>query len=141
MFKKMIYVFLTLLLSFPVISSTDNSIRVSKLNADLITKIQKGEVKNLVVEFKLGDRLPVNLKAEGDLFESVDNNPTFVDVKRDFYVKVAGANIHMSFDGVDFKPINELLRGNISVGASSDQETISNFPASVINIAFSAFIK
>jgi hypothetical protein len=141
MFKKMIFVMLTLLLSTMVNAGTEGSIRVSKLSPELMNKIQKGQVQNLVVEFKQGDRLPVNLKAVGDLFESVDSNPTFVEVKRDFYVKVSGPNVHMSFDGLNFKPINELLRGNVSVGANADQGNAENFPASVINVVFSAFVK
>lgn len=141
MIKKMIFVILTLLLCLTVTANAESSIRVSKLSPELIAKIQKGEVENLVVEFKEGDRLPVNLKAEGDLFESVDSNPTFVEVKKDFYVKVTGSNIHMSFDGINFKPINELLRGSVSVGANSDNGNTENFPASVINVVFSAFLK
>lgn len=74
MFNKMIFVISALLICTSVTANTGSSIRVSKLSPELIAKIQKGEVKNLVVEFKEGDRLPVNLKAEGDLFESVDSN-------------------------------------------------------------------
>lgn len=141
MFKKMTFVILALLLCSAVKADTGSSIRVSKLGPEMMTKIQKGEVKNLVVEFKEGDRLPVNLKAEGELFESVDSNPIFVEVKKDFYVKVTGSNVQMSFDAVNFSPINELIRGSVSVGANSDNSNTVNFPASVINVIFSAFLK
>ncbi len=133
----MIFAMAALLMCSAVTANTGGSIRVTKLSSELISKIQQGEVKNLVVEFKL----PVNLTAEGDLFESVDSNPTFVEVKKEFYVKVTGSNVHMSFDGVNFKPINELLRGSVSLGANSDNGNTGHFPARVINVVFSAFVK
>lgn len=141
MFKKMILVILTLLLCSTVNASVENSIRVSKLSSELIARIQKGEVKNLIVEFKEGDRLPVNLKAEGDLFESVDSNPTFAEVKKDFCVKVDGSNLLMSLDGVNFKPFNQMARGSVSVGTNADGNNGTGFPAGAINIIFSAFLK
>lgn len=141
MLKKMFLVISTLLLCSTVNASVENSIRVSKLSSELIARIQKGEANNLVVEFKEGDRLPVNLKAEGDLFESVDSNPTFVEVKKDFYVKVDSSNLFMSLDGVNYKPFNQMVRGSVSVGTNADGSNGAGFPAGAINFIFSAFLR
>ena len=141
MFKKMTLVITILLICSAVNASVSNALRVTEINSELISKIQRGEVQNLVVMFKEGDRLPVNLKAEGDLFESVDKNPTFVEVKKDFHLKVIGKNLSMSFDGVHFKPFNELARGSIFVGTNADDNNSENSPVGVINIIFSTFLR
>ncbi len=120
-------------------ASVDNSIRVTKLSSNLIKKIQKGEVEDLVVEFKLGDRLPVNLKAEGDLFESVDSNPTFVEVKKDFYLNIKGSSLNMSLDGVNFKPFTKVAKSKLSISTPNDN-AIENYPASAINLVFSSLL-
>lgn len=141
MFKKMILVISALLACTVAMANVENVVRITKINSQVLNEIQKGEARDLIVEFREGDRLPVNLKAEGDLFVSIDNNSTVVEVKKDFYVKIIGSNMYMSFDGIDFKPINELLRGNVSIGAKSDQSSSESFPANVINVVFSAFLK
>lgn len=141
MFKKMIVLMGAILLSSSVMAGAIVPIRSTKLNAEYLSKIQKGEVENAVIEFLEGDRLPINIKAEGDLFESVDSNPTFVEVKKHFFVKIMKNNITMSFDGVTFKSIKELLGGSLTVNTSASNGDTESFPASVINVVFSAFIK
>lgn len=141
MFKKMIVLMGAILLNSSVMAGTIVPINSIKLTAEYLSKIQKGEVENAVIEFIEVDRLPINIKAEGDLFDSVDSNPTFVVVKKHFFVKIMKNNITMSFDGVIFKSIKELLSGSLAVNASSSNGDAQNFPVSVINVVFSAFIK
>lgn len=141
MFKKMIVLTGALLLSTSLMAGVIVPIRSTTLNSEFVSKIQKGEVENVVIEFLEGDRLPINIKAEGDLFESADSNSTFVGVKKHFFVKIMKSSITMSFDGEIFKSPKELLSGSLSVGASSSNGDTQNFPASVIHIVFNAFIK
>lgn len=141
MFKKMIFLAAALLLNTPLMAGAIVPIRSAKLNAEYLNKIQKGEIDNAVIEFLEGDRLPINIKAGGDLFESVDSNPTFVEVKKHFFVKIMKSNITMSFDGETFKSIKELLSGSLTVNVSSANGDTQNFPASLIYIVFSALVK
>lgn len=141
MLKRVIVLIGALLLSTSLMAESNVTIRSTKLNAEFLNKIQKGEVENTVIEFIEGDRLPINLKAEGDLFESADSNPTFVEVKKHFFVKIMKNDATMSFDGEIYKPIKELLRGSGRVNVSSSNGDLQHFPASVITIVFSAFIK
>jgi hypothetical protein len=141
MFKKMTVFIGALLLNTSLIAGEIAPIRVQNLTAEYLSKIQKGEITNTIIEFIEGDQLPINIKAEGDLFESMNNNPTFVEVKKHFFVKIMNSTITMSFDGTIFKPIQELLGGTLSVDASSSNNDNLDFPASVINLVFNAFIK
>lgn len=141
MFKKMIALTGAIVLSTSLMAGTIVPIRSTKLNAEFLNKIQKGEVENTVIEFLEGDRVPVNIKAQGDLFESADSNPVLVEVKKHFYVKIMKSDITMSFDGERFRPIKECLGGSLVVNASSSDGETQNFPVSVINIVFSAFVK
>ena len=140
MFKKMILVLSTLLICSTVMANAESPVRATKLSPELINKIQKGEVINLVIEFRKGDQIPINLKAVGDLFESTDSNPTFVEVKKDFYINIKGPEVNMSFDGVNYKPYNKVIRGSLVMNTPNDNPN-GDSPATAINMIFSLFLK
>lgn len=140
MLKKMT-ILIGALLCTSLMANVRDSVRVTKLNPDFLSRVQKGEIENITIEFKEGDRLPVNLRAEGDLFESVDSNPTFIEVKKNFFVRIMSNDLSMSFDGENFKPLKESIGGSLVANASSSNNDARNFPANIINIVFSAFVK
>lgn len=113
-------------------------IRPSGLDRALLQKLKSGELEEVTVEFRKGDQLPVAFKTEGDLVESTDSTPSFVAVKRAFFVRMTQANFLMSLDGVHYLPIDQLVKGSLTMGArASDQDHIANG----ISIIFRSILK
>ena len=88
MFKKMTVLLGALLLCTSLMAQVRDSIRATELGINFLTKIQKGEIQNVTIEFREGDHLPINIRAEGDLFESVDNNSTLIEIKKNFFIRI-----------------------------------------------------
>ena len=137
----MTVLFGALLLCTSLMAQVRDSIRATELGINFLTKIQKGEIQNVTIEFREGDHLPINIRAEGDLFESVDNNSTLIEIKKNFFIRIYDSEVTMSFDGVTFKPFKETVGGSLSIGASPVGNDTNNFPVSAIGVLFKAFIK
>lgn len=114
------------------------TVRATELTAKIWSQLDKGEIEDLIIEFRQGDEIPVTLQTEGDLLETKSANPSYVGVKRSFWVRMEQNQILMSLDGVQFKPFHQMLSGSFTVGASSDQ---SGGPANAINMLFKGFLK
>jgi hypothetical protein len=114
------------------------SIRPNQLNEDVFRRLNAGEIPQLVVEFRQGDLLPLTVKIEGDLLETIENHPSSIVVRKPFFVKIEQDKIQMSMNGIEYKPFQELLKGKIDVGASSDQ---GGGPANAINVLVQAFLR
>lgn len=112
------------------------TIRATELTADVMEKLQSN--CDIVVEFRLGDRLPVQLKAEGDLLETEDVTPTYVVIKKNFFIKPSENTLLLSFDNSVYKPFNELITGSLTAGASSNK---NGGPANVVDIFLKVFLK
>lgn len=121
-----------------VIEAGSTTVRATELSPDLMLKFERGEIEELIIEFRQGDRLPVTLKAEGDLLEITEANPSYVVIKLGFWIKLQQDNIVMSLDGTTFKPIQDVITGSFSAGASSDEQ---NGAANAIDLIFKAFLK
>ena len=58
----------------------------------------------LIVDFKAGDRIPVNVHVDGEIVETEPLQSVFyLRAKRDFSVRIRGAEIKTSLDGRDFE--------------------------------------
>lgn len=114
------------------------TIRVTQLNSDMWQKLKTGEISQLIVEFRQGDVLPLTVNVGGDLLETTDNHPSNLIVRRPFFVKVEQDKVLLSLNGTEYKSIQELLKGNINVGASSEE---NGGPANAINVLVQAFLK
>jgi hypothetical protein len=113
-------------------------IRATELSSQVWSQFNRGEIGELTVEFREGDEIPVILQAGGDLIETRDNNPTFVGVKRSFWVRVAENQVLMSLDGSTFKPFSSVIEGSLTVGASSGH---NGGPANAVNVLLTAYLK
>lgn len=80
----------------------------------------------------------MTFQAEGDLLETKVINPSYLVVKRSFWVRVEQKDVLMSLDGTHFKPFNQIIGGSFTVGASSDQ---NGGPANAINMLFKGNLK
>lgn len=98
-----------------------------------------GSLGDVIIEFQIGDELPVSLNAGGDLLETTRPAISYVGVKRDFWLKVQSSKIQFSLDGINFKDLGESLSGSVEAGAGADDE--SGGIANAINISFKAFLK
>jgi hypothetical protein len=57
----------------------------------------------IIVDFKKGDRLPVIIQVDGDIAETTPALTTvWLTAKRDFSLRLSGAEIKTSLDGVHF---------------------------------------
>ncbi|MFN7685700.1 MAG: hypothetical protein ACK5QT_09860 [Oligoflexia bacterium] len=114
------------------------TVRATELTPQVWSQFDKGEISDLTVEFRQGDEIPVTLQTEGDLLETKSASPTYIGVKRSFWVRMEQNQILMSLDGTHFKPFNQVIGGSFTVGASSDQ---IGGPASAINMLFKGYLK
>jgi hypothetical protein len=94
--------------------------------------------QELVIEFRRGDELPVNLLAEGDLIETTKPATSYVGVKKDFWLRMKNSDVQISFDGQNFSAIKDTLNGSIEAGAGTG---MSGGIANAINLVFKAQLK
>src|SRR5690606_15542266 len=72
------------------------TVRATELTSKIWSQLDKGEIEDLIVEFRQGDEIPVTLQTEGDLLETKSANPSYVGVKRSFWVRMEQNQILMS---------------------------------------------
>lgn len=113
------------------------TVRASELIQQGMTDFSKIE-QGTVVEFRQGDQLPVSFQAEGDLIETTRSEVSYVGVKKNFWVQLENNDLMMSFDGVNYKKVQDLLTGAFSVGAGSAE---NGGVADAINMKFTAKLK
>ncbi|MGZ3772222.1 MAG: hypothetical protein ACXVCY_00010 [Pseudobdellovibrionaceae bacterium] len=113
-------------LAFCVILSAElalaKNIRATEMTDSQWSQLYSGKLIDCVIEFREGDNLPVTFAAEGDLFTSTQSSVAHVGVKRNFWVRVNEKNVEMSLDGINYKPINDVVGGNFSVGTNENQD-------------------
>jgi hypothetical protein len=97
-----------------------------------------GEASERIVEFRQGDRLPVSLSTKGDFLETVEAGNAYVNVKRNFWLKLKDNDVQVSLDGVTYKPIKDVVAGTFSAGTSADE---SGGVAGALNVALEAYLK
>ncbi|HEX2674820.1 MAG TPA: hypothetical protein VHM25_28285 [Polyangiaceae bacterium] len=81
------------------------------------------EGQPLIIDFKAGDRIPVSIQADGEVVETTPSPSTiWLTAKRDFSVRIRGAEIKTSLDGVHFdeKPA---VPGHFQLGLEATRET------------------
>lgn len=113
-------------------------IRATELNSSTWSAFAKGALNDLVVEFRQGDELPFHFSVEGDLIETTQSVPSYIGIKRNFWLKVKSNKILISLDGAAFRGLNEVLTGQLEAGANADQ---SGGVANAVNVALKAFLK
>lgn len=118
--------------------SAVKSLRASELTPQIWNRYNNGEIQTLLVEFQHGDKLPVTLLAEGDLFETSEANPSYVTVQRNFWVQIKHDAVLLSLDGTHFKPFQKMISGSLTVGAGAENQ---GGVANSINVGFKAMLK
>ena len=113
---------MALTFSSQMVARTPNTIRATELSPQHWDRFRKGDIKELVVEFREGDEIPVTMQAEGDLLETSEAVASYVTIKRNFWVRVEQGDLKMSLDGVKFKPFNKLISGTLTAGASTEED-------------------
>jgi len=114
------------------------TVRATEIGESLWSKLSTGALSEIVIEFRRGDELPVNLRVEGDLLETTHSATSYIGVKRNFWLKVQQNNVQFSFDGVNYSEITEALTGSVSAGTASDP---NGGTANEINVVLKAFLK
>jgi hypothetical protein len=120
--------------------SEARTVRATEMTPALWSKLEAGASSGdpMIVEFRQGDQLPVNIAAKGDLIETAQSGSTTVQIKRNFWLRLQNNDVDMSLDGVTYKPFKEVVGGSISADADANQ---SGGPANVINVVFGAYLK
>lgn len=114
------------------------TVRATEMNSDLWSKLTAGISSELIVEFRQGDELPVTFSSKGDFLETVQIGTSYVEVKRDFWLKLQGNDVQMSLDGNTYKPISDVATGSFSAGANSGS---NGGPANAINLVLESYLK
>lgn len=114
------------------------TVRASEMTASAWSRLQAGLSEDLTVEFRQGDQLPVTIVAEGDFLETPQVSPTYVNVRRNFWLRLRKDTLQASLDGTNFKPLNELVKGGLKVTGGADQ---NGGPVNAIQIILQADLK
>jgi hypothetical protein len=116
-----------------------NTIRATQLSSLNLNDMPADKFKDLLIEFRAGDEIPLNFAATGDLFLTTQASPVFVKIQKDFWLKFDGNELMISFDQQNYKKMKDALNGRITAGASTDHE--GGGVAQGINVLFTANLK
>jgi hypothetical protein len=136
---KIIVVVFALIAATVGFADSATTIRATQLTSKIVNDLQNGTVQDLIIDFRQGDRLPLTFLAEGDLLETNQVTPSYVVVKRPFWMRMTKNSVMMSLDGLNYKNIRDVVTGSITASAS-DQGTESG-TANMISVLFKAFLK
>jgi len=100
------------------------NIRATELSNTLIAQLLTDKNKNYVVEFRSGDQIPLNFEAKGDLFDSTENINNVLNIKKDFFIKIANDTVSISLNGSNYLSLNDAISGNFSLGSDIDHSQI-----------------
>ncbi len=114
------------------------TVRATALDAKAWHQL-KNSAQTVVVEFRMGDLLPVTLQAQGDFIETTETGSSTVLVKRPFWIEVQGNQVLISLDGSSFRPIGDAVNANFSAQANTGES--DGGIASAIGLIFSASVK
>lgn len=117
-------------------TSEAKTVRATEITPGMLAQLKSNDA--LVVEFRQGDQLPVNISAVGDLIETAGSGSTVVTVKRNFWLMLQNNDVQISLDGSTYKPIKEVLTGSLSADAEASQP---GSPANLINVVFATYLK
>ncbi|WP_413289800.1 hypothetical protein [Bdellovibrio sp. HCB337] len=118
--------------------SEAQTMRASDLDANTWAKVFNGQMQGVVIEFRRGDTLPVNFTAEGDFFETQRTQPSYLNIKKDFWMMVVKKDVLFSLDGTNYKPLPQVASGTLQVGTGADE---NGGRANFLNVNLSAFQK
>ncbi len=102
-----------------------------EINKDI--KIQLGQINkmspkaNNPIEYKFGfhegDKIPMSFLAQGDFIESLDQQEILLTVKKDFWLKIINDEFFISFDDLNYNPLNSKVKGEGSIGLTLNPAT------------------
>ncbi len=118
--------------------SEAKTVRATDMTSSLWSRLMAGTADELIVEFRQGDQLPVNISAKGDFLETAQAGTAYVNVKRNFWLKLQNNDVQMSIDGTTFKPIKDVVGGMLTAGTNADE---NGGIANAINVALEAYLK
>jgi hypothetical protein len=137
--SKIVLVSLALVVSSIGFADTTTTVRATQLSPKIVNDLEKGVVQDLIIGFQQGDRLPITFQSEGDLLETNQAAPSYVVVKRPFWVRIVKNGVTISLDGLNYKKISDVLGGSFTVTAS-DQGAVSG-TANAISVLLKAYLK
>jgi hypothetical protein len=120
-------------------ADTKQVIRASKTEGNFLSILQKNGLKNAVIEFRSGDYLPVKVKMDGDFFKSIDENLTYIEVKKGFFLKIENNKLVISLDGTNYKSLSESITGMFAFYTGAEED--DNNTAQYLHFLLSANIK
>lgn len=114
------------------------TVRATELDPSVWSSVSSGALGDIIVEFRKGDEIPVDLSAEGDLVETSKTATSYVRVKRDFWLKLQASDVLISFDGSVYRAFTDALTGSLEAEAKA---AASGGPANGLNIVFKSFVR
>lgn len=100
-------------------SAQAKTARFAGMSAAQWVQFNKGESRDLTVEFRSGDRLPVSIDIKSDLITVTDSPLAAVTVQCSFWIRMENGEILMSLDGEFFRPLGKVVGGALSLGAGT----------------------
>ena len=135
---KKISLVVALLMLTSLVEASGKVVRATEIASGNWSDLSKSELEGIVVEFHQGDELPLSFQAQGDLMETRKNSISTVVIKKDFWIRLRTNVVEISFDGTNFKKIEEVATGSIQAGAGSAQ---NGGLADAINVVFKTSLR
>jgi len=118
------------------------SIRATQLDPKTWSEWEKGSIPELLIEFQKGDKISVNLRAEGDLLETTtESPPSSLTAQRAFWLRIEQKQGYLSLDGVHFRPVHQLLSGSFTASLTSPTQLPNTPQGSLLSLIFRAHLK
>ena len=134
----------TLTLSLITLSASatpsQKPIRATDMSPKIWDQYEQGKIQELNIEFREGDKLPINLDAGGDLFEITEANPSYITISKNFWIRLKAQKTFISLDGTQYKPFRDVLNGTLTIGAGTSNQNGGGI-ANLINISLKAHLK
>ncbi len=114
------------------------TLRAGEMTAAQWGQLNSAPPKDVVVEFRMGDEIPVSFSSEGDLLETVQTGVSYVKVKQNFWIRLDKNDVQMSLDGTNFKDVKDVISGSFEAGAGSQN---IGLPVNTIQMILKAKLK
>lgn len=87
-------------------------------------ELARGQMKpGATVKVPAGVELPINIAMRGDLAATVEPvTPVKLKARRDLWIRFTGDNVVLSLDGVNYRPVTEVITGSVSFSLSSNED-------------------
>ena len=99
-------------------------IELGKQTAAQAQELARGSmVPGSTIKVPAGVELPIDIAMRGDLAATVEPvTPVKLNLRRDLWIRFTGESVVLSLDGVNFRPIQQVITGTVSFALKANED-------------------